>query len=333
MNARRVLLPLLLSLSPWLSPPAARAEDPADVLRRSFTAAPGGKLVLKADRGTLTLSGSDTETAEITVTRKVKGGSADKARQLLAEHQVTFEQKDGVIRVEADLKGQDSWNPFGRRLEVEIEVHLPRKFDVEASTAGGSIRASHLQGSVQLQTSGGSVQLESIEGTLHARTSGGSIRAASVNGAVELGTAGGSIQVEGARGEKLKASTSGGSIRAAGLEVPADLQTSGGSLRIEASGAALNASTSGGSIDATFTSAPTGNIQLKTSAGGIGVVLPAAAAFQLDASTSAGSVRSDFPVSTSTSTEARSQLKGDVNGGGPSLKLRTSAGSIRIKKA
>ena len=60
--------------------------------------------------------------------------------------------------------------------------------------------------------------------------------------------------------------------------------------------------------------------------------LPPSAAFQLDADTSAGSVRSDFPVLTTRSGE-RSELKCPVNGGGPVLKLRTSAGSIRVKKS
>jgi DUF4097 and DUF4098 domain-containing protein YvlB len=332
MNARFAALPLALVLLPCAAPLLHAADDSPDVLRRTFSAAPGGKLVLATDRGTLTFTGGDTAEAEIVVTRRVKKASGDKARQLLDDHKVTFSEDNGVIRVEADLVGHDNWNWRGPQLEVDIKVRLPRKFDVDAQTAGGSIHASHLEGALAVRTSGGSLHLEALQGAIAARTSGGSIQGAKLSGAVELNTSGGSITLEAVGGEKLKASTSGGSIRMTGIAAPAEVRTSGGSIALEAGGAALSATTSGGGIDATFTAAPTGDINLKTSAGGIGVTLPASAAFQLDADTSAGSVRSDFPVLTNRSGE-RSELKGPVNGGGPVLKLRTSAGSIRVKKS
>jgi hypothetical protein len=61
------------------------------------------------------------------------------------------------------------------------------------------------------------------------------------------------------------------------------------------------------------------------------VVVPGDAAFDLDASTSAGRVSSDVPV-TVVGKVARDRLKGTVNGGGKSLVLRSSAGSIHLKK-
>lgn len=331
MKASFAALPLAFLLLPLASPALHADDETPDVRRQSYPAAAGGKLVLKTDRGSLTIHGGDTATAEIVVTRRVKKASGDKARQLLADHHVTFSQENGVIRVDADLEGHDQWNWRGPQLEVDIQVSLPREFAVEADTAGGSIRTTRIKGPVSVRTSGGSLHLEDLEGTLTGRTSGGSIKAAHLAGTVDLNTSGGSITIEGATGEKLKASTSGGSIRATGLAVPAEVRTSGGSITLESGGAPLTASTSGGGIDATFKAAPAGDISLKTSAGSIGVTLPANAAFQLDADTSAGGVRSEFPVPT-TSTGDRSQLKGPVNGGGHVLKLRTSAGSIRVKK-
>lgn len=333
MNVRLAALPLLSALLSLAIPVLHAADDPADVLRQTYPAAPGGKLILKTDRGNLTIAGGDHATAEIVVTRNVKHASGAKARELLADHQVTFSQENGVIRVEADLKGHDRWNWRGPQLEVDIQVKLPREFGVDAETAGGSVQASHLKGSVSVRTAGGSLHLESLEGSVTGRTSGGSIKGSHLTGAVEVNTSGGSITLEEVSGDRLKAATSGGSIRMARVSAPAEVRTSGGSIALEASGAPLSASTSGGGIDATFTGRPTGDITLKTSAGSITATLPADAAFQLDADTSAGSVRSEFPVTvTTTRSDDRSELKGPVNGGGSILKLRTSAGSIRVKK-
>lgn len=331
MKPRFASLPLALALLSLATLPLRADDEPANVLRQSYPAAAGGKLILKTDRGSLTISGADTATAEIVVNRKVRRASGDKARQLLADHQVTFSQENGVIRVEAELKRKAPWNWSGPQLDVDIEVRLPREFTVDAQTAGGSIHASQLKGPIAVRTSGGSLHLEDLEGKVNAKTSGGSIKGAKLAGNLEVFTSGGSIQIDGAAGEHLKASTSGGSIRATGLAAPAELHTSGGSIHLESSGAPVSATTSGGGIDATFSGKPTGDITLKTSAGGVTVALPAEAAFQLDAETSAGSVRSDFPVATHSS-ESHGRLEGPVNGGGPVLKLRSSAGSVRVKK-
>jgi DUF4097 and DUF4098 domain-containing protein YvlB len=74
-----------------------------------------------------------------------------------------------------------------------------------------------------------------------------------------------------------------------------------------------------------------GDVRLSTSGGGVTVVVSEHAAFSLDAATSAGRVTSDLPVTVIGKVE-RDRLKGTVNGGGKSVVLRSSAGSIRLKK-
>ena len=54
------------------------------------------------------------------------------------------------------------------------------------------------------------------------------------------------------------------------------------------------------------------------------------AAFNLDAETSAGNVRSELPVVAVGKEHDR--LKGPVNGGGKTVWLRSSAGSIHVRR-
>jgi DUF4097 and DUF4098 domain-containing protein YvlB len=59
--------------------------------------------------------------------------------------------------------------------------------------------------------------------------------------------------------------------------------------------------------------------------------MPENAAFNVNASTSAGGVSCELPVTVSGKLRD-GELKGAINGGGQPLELRTSAGSIQIKK-
>lgn len=331
--------PLLLALAfalsalPFTSPALAAEENQApETIQRTFPASAGGKLVLKTDRGSLEITGSDRSDAEVVVTRKVTRASGEKARRILESHEVHFTQDGNTLRVDAEVKGAERWNWLGPNLEVTIQVKLPREFNVDADTAGGSVTAGRLKGELSLRTSGGSLHLESLEGTIKARTSGGSIKVSQVKGTTDLNTSGGSIRVEKATGTHLVANTSGGSIHLSAIEVPTKALTSGGSIQVEGTTAPIDATTSGGSITAKFATPPKEPSTLKTSAGGINVTLPANSAFDLDAATSAGNVRSEIPVATKSSRSGdEGSLKGPANGGGPTLKLRTSAGSIRIK--
>ena len=52
----------------------------------------------------------------------------------------------------------------------------------------------------------------------------------------------------------------------------------------------------------------------------------------VDARTSAGHVTTDFGVSPPQDPKHKGTLQGKINGGGPLLTLRSSGGSIRVKK-
>jgi hypothetical protein len=93
----------------------------------------------------------------------------------------------------------------------------------------------------------------------------------------------------------------------------------------------VQGSTSGGSISAVLPSPLPDEVKLSTSGGGVTVRVSEDAAFNLDAATSAGGVSSELPV-TVVGKIARDRMKGAVNGGGKSVVLRTSAGSIHVKK-
>ena len=145
---------------------------------------------------------------------------------------------------------------------------------------------------------------------------------------LDLNTAGGSIKVEDLTGN-VEAQTSGGSIGLGDIVGDVDVHTSGGSIRVESVYGEIDANTSGGSIKVEFAKQITQDASLSTSGGSITAWLPEDIAIDLSASTSGGSVKSDFDVD---GRVKKRSIRGEINGGGPELSLRTSGGSVKIKK-
>jgi DUF4097 and DUF4098 domain-containing protein YvlB len=309
----------------------AADSDREDTLKRAFAVEAGGRLVVKSDLGSVRVRGADTTEASLEVRRKVEGGSDARAKELLASHEVEWKVENGVVTLESRV-GQDGRRGWrGPRLQVEIEAVVPHQFGVEVQTAGGSVSATQLKGSVSLRTAGGSVSMEEVTGDIQGRTAGGSIRGRQLGGEAVFTTAGGGIDIDGMSGVRLQAETSGGSIRLKGISVPVMARTAGGGIDVATQATPVEASTAGGSIQVDLEVPPKEGLRLKTSAGSITLRVPKESAFNLDAVTSAGGVRSDLPVSVRQA-EGRSSLKGPVNGGGPEVHLRTSGGSIQIRE-
>jgi hypothetical protein len=84
-------------------------------------------------------------------------------------------------------------------------------------------------------------------------------------------------------------------------------------------------------VDAGFQGPLKGECSLSTSGGSVQATVSRDAAFRLDASTSGGDVSADgLTITIDQGGIGKSNLSGDVNGGGPMLRLHTSGGDIRI---
>lgn len=311
---------------------AASGEEFKNKIVKSFAVSPGGTLIMEVDRGSINIQSSKSDSIRVEVDRKKEESSAAKAGEAFNAHVITFDQDGNTLTINA--KGpQDNhgpWWSFKRQIQVTYNISIPGELNVNVKTAGGSVTVSGLKGSARATTAGGSIMFGKIVGDAYAQTAGGSIDVAGATGNVDANTAGGSIQV-GETGGKVKVHTAGGIIHVDGARHGLEAKTSGGSVNLSHVGGVVNAQTSGGSISVEFSEAPTGACFLQTSAGGIDVSLDPSWALDLDAQTSAGGVDTQIPV-TIEGQQNRSALRGKINGGGPRLELRTSAGRIEIRK-
>lgn len=222
----------------------------------------------------------------------IRSARGRRAAELLAEHEIEFEQRGDDVIITS--KRSSLFDSWLSYYSVQWNIRIPARYNVE------------------VRSSGGSIELSDIGGTVDARSSGGGIKAGRLAGPANLTSSGGSITVEGAASDL-------------------DIHTSGGGIRIEDAAGRVDATSSGGGIRARFSRQPGGDSRLSTSGGGVTVTIARDLKLDLDAKSSGGSVRSDVPVTMRGEIDDN-EVRGQINGGGPKLVLRSSGGGIRISQ-
>jgi DUF4097 and DUF4098 domain-containing protein YvlB len=240
--------------------------------------------------------------------------SEAEADEIMQKVDLTIEQHGNEVVATAVTKGSGIGFHFGWSHDVHIDfiVTVPSSTSVDLKTSGGDIAVGDLGGSVHARTSGGEVKLGKITGDIDASSSGGDVELADGHGSVKL-------------------STSGGNVTAGHLAGPSTLRTSGGDIKVDSVEDTLDANTSGGNVRAGFDGPLKGDCSLSTSGGEVKATVGPKVAFHLDARTSGGDVNAaGVTITIDRGGMGKSSLAGDVNGGGPLLKLRTSGGDIEV---
>ncbi len=285
-----------LALLVWSRPLGALAADLE--FRESVPVKPGGTLQIELATGSVEVQTDDAH--EVSIEARARGWGAGSMRFELSS--------DGE---DAQLVGEPrGWfGPLVILPRVRVKVRVPERYSIEIRTGGGSIEIDDLGGTALAKTNGGRVVLDGAEGP------------------VELTTSGGSIDAEDVRGD-LSVRTSGGGIRISDVTGRVEAETSGGPIRVHDVGGPVLARTSGGSISVRFSGAPEGD--LETSGGAIEAEFDEKARLNLEAETSGGRVRveDDLQITGSITSD---RVEGRINGGGPSLRLKTSGGNVRIR--
>jgi DUF4097 and DUF4098 domain-containing protein YvlB len=290
----------------------------ADTVTKSFDVAPGGRLTVDTDLGSIEVRAAGEGRVEVEVIRE--GSDAQDLK-------LDFSQSGDDVTIRGDYPRQHGWFHWTDRLKVRFRITVPSRYDVDLKTSGGSISVDDLEGDVRSATSGGSLHYGNIRGPVWGRTSGGSIVLRGSAGDADVETSGGSIDLGEVAG-RVRAETSGGSIHVDRARGSVYAKTSGGGIRVDEVMGEIEARTSGGTISAYISRQPEAACRLSTSGGGVDVQLAADVAVDVDAAASGGRVSSSFDLSDESKT--RSSLRGKLNGGGPELYLRTSGGSVRI---
>jgi TonB family protein len=216
--------------------------------------------------------------------------------------------------------------------------------DLRAFTAGGHINAGNIAGDASLHSGGGHIQAGRIGGRADLQTDGGNITVGQAGSLVSVRTGGGQIDFGEVRGS-VRAQTGGGGIRIMYVSGPMEVESSAGSICLTRVAGTVRAATAGGTITAWINpDAPSsggtvhlpGLSQLTSGNGDIVVFLPRNLAADIDAEVESGGERR---IEADPALALKIQNRGGgpvralaaLNGGGPTLRLRTTAGKIRLQ--
>jgi TonB family protein len=218
--------------------------------------------------------------------------------------------------------------------------------DLRAFTAGGHINAGNIAGDAALRSGGGHIRAGQIGGRADLQTDGGNITVGEAGNLVSVRTGGGQIDFGEVRGS-VRAQTGGGGIRIMYVSGPMEVESSAGSICLTRVAGTVRAATAGGTITAWINpDAPSsggtvhlpGLSQLTSGNGDIIVFLPRNLAADIDAVVESGGERRieadpalALQIQSRGNGNGAAHAMGALNGGGPPLKLRTTAGKIRLQ--
>ena len=232
----------------------------------------------------------------VKATKKVKATNEEKAKEYAQEVEIRIEKVGDAIEIVTEHpKGRKP--SFIKNVSVQYDVTMPKEANLDASSTNGGMNVTGIIGETEARTTNGSVKIIGCEGKLTVKTT---------NGRVELEEVSGNVG----------AKTSNGGISAglAMIDGESEFETTNGSLdvRIE----------KGDSVPLTA----------HTTNGSITVELPSDFAADVEAKTTNGHIRSDLPI-TVAGKISKTSLQGELNGGGPLMKLKTTNGNINIRSS
>ncbi|MEY2496284.1 MAG: hypothetical protein QOJ45_2776 [Verrucomicrobiota bacterium] len=280
-----------------------------DQPEKKFVVKPDGLLSFDADLAHGQVETGDFESVRVQFMSYFKVETEQEVEDLQNKLSIEMSQTGNTVKVTVKFADQNQANRD--KIRLNFKVAIPRKFNLEMRT-GGSARIADVDGAVKASTEGGSLTMENVSGSLTASSKGGSLTIKNVGGDLEARCEGGSATI-GKVGGRVVATTEGGSL----------------SIK---EAAAITATATGGSVTAYLPKSPGSDCKITANGGGIDLRLGESVAVTIDAACTAGSVMSDFKIAAKKGSTNSNQLKGDMNGGGPVLTLRATAGSIHLNK-
>ncbi|HKJ67589.1 MAG TPA: hypothetical protein VKA68_06495, partial [bacterium] len=136
---RHIKYPLLIVFL-MLGIVAAKAcADVTDTVSRTFQVQPGGTLTLESDLGSVNVQTGNQNRVAVNVERRANVIGNIRGKEILERFQIEFNQDGNDVEVIGEID-----NHRGNRLQVHYRISVPREYNVDLSTAGGSIDIADL---------------------------------------------------------------------------------------------------------------------------------------------------------------------------------------------
>lgn len=141
-----------------------------------------------------------------------------------------------------------------------------------------------------------------------------------------------SYRIRAPRSTDLRLDSTNGGLDVTRIDGDLDLETTNGGIDLREASGSVRAHTTNGGIDVHLSGSTWrgSGLDARTTNGGIELTVPDGFAARLEAETVHGDIRTDFPITVQG--RIGKELSGDLNGGGPTVRLETTNGGISIRR-
>jgi hypothetical protein len=286
---------------------------------------------------------SVTATADLkiygTLRRKTKTAEAEAEAEAVPDVKLSGEASGGrflVKLVKPELRRG--------RVQANITITVPPKFAVELTNSFGEIYVEEVQGNLQVENRHGEIEIGRVAGDATVNNQFANVTIGTIDGNLDIHVSNGKIEIDQV-GKNLTARSEFGGLEADSVlgDLQAKCKNGGveigkvmGKTKVENAFAGVTlrdcrgpvqAEVDYGNLDVELTQL-TGSYDFDVQFANVNVTLPSNAKYTLDAATSFGKINGPIQATTTGNTES---FNGQINGGGPLIKIRNKNGNITIE--
>jgi Putative adhesin len=256
------------------------------------------------------------------------------------------------------------------RISLDLDVMVPKKASLTIRNGKGNITVANMAKAINVTNGIGDIEIHDTGGDVGIETRKSDVKVSDTKGSVKISGHGGEINVSGATGGLTIDGEFAGPIRADKIgkgvrfvskrsdvtlsQLAGHLEASPGHLEIYDAPGNLNVRTQDditlenpggkvkidnrrGNVEVRFSAPPKDDIEIDNASAGITLSLPESSSFEIVADCHSGDIDSEFQADslklTSGNKSGDSHLEGKYGSGrGPKIILKTSYGSISIRK-
>jgi DUF4097 and DUF4098 domain-containing protein YvlB len=176
------------------------SESHDQTVEKTFTVEGMPRLRVQNVSGETAIRVGERGQVRVVARKRVKGGSADRAKRLLENVEVRIEQQGNDIFVEPHLYEQErSWLDLfrGKRFRVDFEITVPRETAVKAQTVSGDLDLNGTRGPARVESVSGDVNIADVQGPMRIKSVSGDVQCTDYVGSVEGSSVSGDIDLRG----------------------------------------------------------------------------------------------------------------------------------------
>jgi hypothetical protein len=324
---------------------------------------PAGTIAISTDYGDITVLPEEAPDIRVVALKTVGGiRRENNAKERADQMKVEIQENAGNYTVR--VVDQRS----GRRVTVNLEVHVPKQAGVDASTKRGNIKINGLAGGIIVDTGRGDVEIRDAGKDVQVQMRSGDLQVSSVKGNVRVNGRGSDLDISDVTGEASIEGEYSGTTRlknvaktvhflsqrtdltigalAGRMELNSgDLSvfdangnvavtTSHIDIRMDNVNGRIQINNSKGDIELRLKNAPKDEIEVNNESARIELTLPAAAAFEIQASSRNGEISTGFegPELKQSNDNNMARLDGKIGSRGPQIRLKTTYGAVSVRK-